>query len=150
MLAASKYTATTPVPVLDPGNGKTEMARLWTYVRDDRPAGRDAAWAVWFTYSEDRKGEHPKHHLNLFSGVLQADAYAGFHHLYEGGRIVEAACWAHVQRNFFDIHVAHGSAIAGEAIQRIGKLYDIEREIRGQAAHLRCEIRQTRARPPDG
>ena len=48
--------------------------------------------AVWFTYSADRKGEHPKQHLSLFSGVLQADAYAGFHHLYEGGRIVEAAC----------------------------------------------------------
>ena len=100
---------------------------------------------MWFTYSEDRKGEHPKQHLSLFSGVLQADAYAGFHHLYEGGRIVEAACWAHVRRKFYDIHVAHGSAIAGEAIQRIGKLYDNEREIRGRAADLRCEIRQARA-----
>jgi transposase len=103
--------------------------------------------AVWFTYSEDRKGEHPKQHLSLFSGVLQADAYAGFHHLYEGGKIVEAACCAHVRRKFYDTHVAHGSAIASEAIQRIGKLYDIGREIRGQAANLRCEIRQTRARP---
>ena len=52
-----------------------------------------------------------------------------------------------VRRKFYDIHVAHGSAIAGEAIQRIGKLYDIEREIRGKAAELRCEIRQARARP---
>jgi transposase len=148
VLAASKIHADdTPVPVLAPGTGKTKTARLWTYVRDDRPAGSDVPPAVWFTYSEDRKGEHPKQHLSLFSGVLQADAYAGFHHLYEGGRIVEAACWAHVRRKFYDIHVAHGSAIAGEAIQRIGKLYDIEGEIRGQAAHLRCEIRQTRARP---
>ena len=148
VLAASKIHADdTPVPVLAPGTGKTKTARLWTYVRDDRPAGSDVPPAVWFTYSEDRKGEHPKQHLSLFSGVLQADAYAGFHHLYEGGRIVEAACWAHVRRKFYDIHVAHGSAIAGEAIQRIGKLYDIEREIRGQAANLRCEIRQTRARP---
>src|ERR1700683_2384776 len=148
VLAASKIHADdTPVPVLAPGTGKTKTARLWTYVRDDRPAGSDVPPAVWFTYSEDRKGEHPKQHLSLFSGVLQADAYAGFHHLYEGGRIVEAACWAHVRRKFYDIHVAHGSAIASETIQRIGKLYDIEREIRGQAAHLRCEIRQTRARP---
>ena len=148
VLAASKIHADdTPVPVLAPGTGKTKTARLWTYVRDDRPAGSDVPPAVWFTYSADRKGEHPKQHLSLFSGVLQADAYAGFHHLYEGGRIVEAACWAHARRKFYDIHVAHGSAIAGEAIQRIGRLYDIEREIRGQAAHLRCEIRQTRARP---
>ena len=97
--------------------------------------------------SKIESAEHPKQHLSLFSGVLQADAYAGFHHLYEAGRIVEAACWAHVRRMFYDIHVAHGSAIASEAIQRIGKLYDIERENRGQAASLRCEIRQTRARP---
>ena len=93
VLAASKIHADdTPVPVLAPGTGKTKTARLWTYVRDDRPAGSDVPPAVWFTYSEDRKGEHPKQHLSLFSGVLQADAYAGFHHLYEGGRIVEAAC----------------------------------------------------------
>jgi transposase len=148
VLAAAKLHADdTPVPVLAPGTGKTKIARLWTYVRDDRPAGSDVPPAVWFAYSQDRKGEHPKQHLNLFAGVLQADGYAGFHHLYEGGRIVEAACWAHVRRKFYDIHVAHGSAIAGEAIQWIGKLYDIEREIRGQAAKLRCEIRQTRARP---
>jgi transposase len=148
VLAASKIHADdTPVPVLAPGTGKTKTARLWTYVRDDRPAGSDVPPAVWFRYTEDRKGEHPKQHLNSFTGVLQADAYAGFHHLYEGGRIVEAACWAHARRKFYDIHVAHGSAIAGEAIQRIGKLYDIEREIRGQAPGLRCEVRQARVRP---
>src|SRR6202034_4562318 len=94
------HTDDTPVPVLGPGRGKTKTARLWTYVRDDRPAGSDEPPAVWFTYSEDRKGEHPKQHLSLFSGVLQADAYAGFHHLSEGARIVEAACWAHVRRKF--------------------------------------------------
>jgi transposase len=148
VLAASKiHGDDTPVPVLAPGTGKTKTARLWTYVRDDRPAGSDVPPAVWFTYTQDRKGEHPKQHLNSFTGVLQADAYAGFHHLYEGGRIVEAACWAHARRKFYDIHVAHASAIAGEAIQRIGKLYDIEREIRGQTADLRYEIRQARARP---
>jgi transposase len=148
VLAATKIHADdTPVPVLAPGMGKTKTARLWTYVRDDRPAGHDAPPAVWFTYSEDRKGEHPRQHLSKFAGILQADGYAGFHHLYEGGRIVEAACWAHVRRKFYDIHVANGSAIAAEAIQRIGTLYDIEREIRGKPAGLRCEVRQARARP---
>jgi transposase len=80
-------------------------------------------------------------------GILQADGYAGFHHLYEGGRIVEAACWAHVRRKFYDIQVATGSLIAAEAIQRIGALYDIEREIRGKPADLRCQVRQARAGP---
>ena len=63
---------------------------------------------------------HPRQHLSKFVGILQADGYAGFHHLYEGGRIVEAACWAHVRRKFYDIQVANGSLIAAEAIQRIG------------------------------
>jgi len=148
VLTASKLHADdTPIPVLAPGMGKTKTARLWTYVRDDRPAGEQIPPAVWFAYSEDRKGEHPKHHLSKFSGILQADGYAGFHHLYEGGRIVEAACWAHVRRKFYDIHVANGSGIAAEAIKRIGALYDIEREIRGKPIDIRLEVRHTRARP---
>jgi transposase len=148
VLAASKLHADdTPVPVLAPGTGKTKTGRLWTYVRDDRAAADDAPPAVWFSYSEDRKGEHPKQHLSSFSGILQADGYAGFHHLYEGGRIVEAACWAHVRRKFYDIQLANGSAMAAEAVKRIGTLYDIEREVRGKPAALRTETRQARARP---
>src|SRR6201996_7288635 len=148
VLAAGKLHADdTPVPVLAPGTGKAKTGRLWTYVRDDRPAGEKTPPAVWFAYSEDRKGEHPRQHLSQFAGILQADAYAGFHHLYEGGRIMEAACWAHVRRKFYDIQVAHGSATAAEAVLRIGKLYDIERELRGQQAILRRETRQLRAKP---
>ncbi len=148
VLAASKLHADdTPVPVLAPGMGKTKTARLWTYVRDDRPTAESTPPAVWFAYSEDRKDEHPKQQLSKFSGILQADGYAGFYHLYEGGRIVEAACWAHVRRKFYDMHVANGSPIAAEAIERIGVLYDVECEIRGKPACARCEIRQTRARP---
>src|SRR5215468_3508443 len=71
-----------PVPVLAPGLGKTKTGRLWTYVRDDRPAGDQTAAAVWFAYSPDRKGEHPKEHLKNFRGTLQADGYAGFDQLY--------------------------------------------------------------------
>jgi transposase len=90
----------TPVPVLSPGLGKTKLVRLWTYVRDDWPAGDATPPAVWFAYSPDRKGEHPKAHLRSFTGTLQADGYAGFDALYESGCIREAACWAHVRRKF--------------------------------------------------
>jgi transposase len=136
----------TPMPVLAPGNGKTKTGRLWTYVRDDRPAGEQAAPAVWFAYSEDRRGEHPRQHLKNFTGALQADAYAGFHHLY-GNHIYEAACWAHARRKFHDIHLAHASPTTTEALARIGALYAIEDEIRGKPVDLRLSIRQTRARP---
>jgi transposase len=137
----------TPVPVLSPGRGRTKIGRLWTYVRDDRPAGVDTAPAVWFAYSPDRKGEHPRQHLKDFRGVLQADAYAGFGHLYGTGAIHEAACMAHARRKYHDIHEVHPSPITTEALDRIGALYGIEREIRGQTAEQRREIRQARAKP---
>lgn len=147
VLAGRKLHADdTPIPVLSPGSGKTRTGRLWTYVRDDRPAGDETAPAVWFTYSEDRKGEHPRQHLKTFKGALQADAYAGFHHLY-GDDIYEAACWAHARRKFHEIHVVHASPTTTEALARIGALYAIEEEIRGKPADLRLSIRQSRARP---
>ncbi len=137
----------TPVPVLAPGLGKTKTGRLWTYVRDDRPAGDATPPAVWFAYSPDRKGEHPEQHLREFRGILQADAYAGFNHLYEDGRIQEAACWAHVRRKFYDLQVAHQSPVAQEALERIAALYAIETEIRGRPPRERREVRLARARP---
>ena len=137
----------TPLPVLDPGRGKTKTARLWTYVRDDRPAGSQDAPAVLFRYSPDRRGEHPKTHLAAFAGILQADAYAGFGHLYEGKRIREAACWAHARRAFYDLHQANQSPVATEALERIGKLYEIEAHIRGRPPAERVQIRQARAGP---
>jgi transposase len=136
-----------PVPVLEPGNGKTKTGRLWTYVRDDRPAGSEAPPAVWFSYSPDRKGEHPARHLQNYVGILQADGYAGFNKLYQTGRIVEAACWAHVRRKFHDLYQAHRSPIANEALERIGQLYGIEQEIRGRSPAERKEVRQARSRP---
>jgi hypothetical protein len=147
MAAHKLHGDDTPVPVLAPGTGKTKTGRLWTYVRDDRPAGSDVAPAVWFAYSPDRKGEHPEAHLSGFRGTLQADGYAGFNRVYEKGSIQEAACWAHVRRKFFDLQQAHASPVASEALARIGQLYAIESEIRGRPPSERCEARQARTRP---
>ncbi len=108
----------TPVQVLMPGNKKTKTGRLWAYVRDDRNAGSALAPAVWFAYSPDRKGIHPQTHLACFSGVLQADAYAGFNELYRNGGITEAACWAHARRKIHDVHVRIPSALTEEAPSR--------------------------------
>jgi transposase len=144
--AAKLHGDDTPVPVLCPGRGTTKTGRLWTYVRDDRPAGSTDPPAALFRYSPDRKGERPREHLASFRGVLQADAYAGFERLY-GERIQEAACWAHVRRKFYDLHVAHASPIAEAALAKIGELYAIEAEIRGRPAEERTAQRQTRAGP---
>ncbi len=148
VMAASKLHADdTPVPVLAPGQGKTKTGRLWTYVRDDRPAGDTASPAVWFAYSPDRKGEHPARHLEKFHGTLQADAYAGFNQLYENGRIEQAACWAHVRRKFYDLQQAHASPTATEALERIGALYRIEEPVRGRPPDERRQVRQEQAKP---
>src|ERR1700690_2861026 len=147
MSAQKLHADDTPVPVLAPGLGRTKTGRLWTYVRDDRPAGDQTPPAVWFAYSPDRKGEHPKTHLSQFRGTLQADGYAGFDQIYEAGHIQEAACWAHVRRRFYDLQVAHKSPVAAEALERIGALYAIEKEIRGRSPGERREIRDIRSRP---
>jgi transposase len=148
MAAGKVHADDTPVPVLAPGNGRTKTGRLWTYVRDDRPAGSMAAPAVWFAYSPDRKGEHPERHLRTFRGALQADAYAGFNQLYkEDGRIQEVACWAHVRRKFYDLQEAHASPIAREALERIAALYAIEKEIRGRPPDERQQVRMLRSWP---
>jgi Transposase IS66 family len=138
VLSAVKLHAdNTPVPVLAPGQENTKTLRLWTYVRDDRPAGGVTPPAVWFAYSPDRKGEHPRAHLHQFTGTLQADGYAGFEQIHETGCIQEAACWADVRRKFYDLQVAHKSPVAAEAFERIGALYTIEKEqVAGHSRHV--------------
>jgi transposase len=148
VLAATKLHADdTPIPVLAPGNGKTKTARLWTYVRDDRPSAGVAPAAVWFAYTPDCKGIHPQTHLANFKGVLQADAYAGFNALYVDGTIQEAACWAHARRKFYELHEARPSPLTTEALRRIAELYVIEAEIRGKPPHERQRVRLARAKP---
>ena len=138
----------TTVPVL--AKGKTRTGRLWTYVRDDRPfAGPDPPAAVFF-YSRDRGGEHPEQHLASYAGLMQADAYAGFNRLYEANRkpgpIVEAACWAHARRKFFDLARISKAPIAIEAVERIDVLFAIEREINGMTPQERVRVRNERSR----
>lgn len=152
VLAGSKLHADdTPVPVLQPGRGTTKHGRLWTYVRDDRASACADPPAVWFAYSPDRKGIHPRTHLKDFKGVLQADGYAGFDQLFNEADaqhpIKEAACWAHARRKFYDIHQATQSPIALEALNRIGELYAIEEQIRGHSADTRQRARMQQAIP---
>ena len=148
VMAASKLHADdTPVPVLEPGRGRTKTGRLWVYVRDDRPSGSDDPPAAFYRYSPDRKGERPQAHLEPFTGVLQADAYAGFSELYRTNRIAEAACWAHARRKIYDVHAATASPIAEAALQWIAALYEIEDRARGRPPDERRRLRQAEAAP---
>jgi len=134
----------TPVPVLDPGRGRTKTGRLWSYARDDRPWQGPLPPAVVYVYSENRQGVHPRSHLAKFAGVLQVDGYTGFNRV---GSVELAFCWAHVRRKFFDFHHATGSPIAAEALRRIAELYQIEARLRGGPPDQRARIRQAESRP---
>jgi len=153
----------TTVPVL--AKGKADTARLWTYVRDDRPFGGTDPPAAVFHYSRNRGGEHPQGHLAGYSGILQADAYGGYGKLYEPGRrpgpITEALCWSHARRKFFELadieaaarrkakgaKAAAISPLALEAVRRIDALFDIERDINGAGAERRLAVRHERSLP---
>ena len=143
----------TPVPVLDPGRGKTKTGRLWVLVRDERAWGSTAPPAAFYRYSADRKGEHAEVLLGSCRGFLHADAYAGFGGLYEPdpatgqARLVEVACWSHARRKLYDVHQATASPIARDALDRIAELFAIEKAIRGQPSDRRLAVRQERARP---
>ncbi len=137
----------TPVRMLAPGTGKTQTARLWTYVRDERPWAGPAPPAPLYRFSPDRKGAHPARHLAGFEGWMHADGYAGFKELYSSKDIREVACLAHVRRKFVDVHRSQGSAIAEEAIARIAELYAVEKAIRGSAPDERERARQEHAGP---
>jgi len=132
----------TTVPVL--AKGKTVTGRLWTYVRDDRPFAEPAPPAAIFYYSRDRGGDHPKTHLAAYSGILQADAYAGYNDLYvplrKPGPVMEAGCWAHARRNFFKLAEVARAPLAVEAVRRIDALFDAERAINGLPAEQRLAV----------
>lgn len=135
----------TPVSMLSPGSGKT--ARLWAYVRDERP-GRAPRYRRRGTGSRPTAGRlRPLDHLGSFEGWMHADGYAGFEDLYRSERVREVACMAHIRRKFFDVHAAQGSAVAAEALQRIAALYAVEQQVRRQPPDRRAEVRQARASP---
>lgn len=143
----------TPVPVLDPGRGRTKIGRLWVAVRDERPWGSGVPPAVFYRYSADRKAEHAEALLEGCGGYLHADGYAGFGSLYEPNpitgtsRMTEVACWAHVRRKIFEVHEAHGSAAARDLLERMAALFKIEADIRGRSPEERRALRSEHAVP---
>jgi transposase len=143
----------TPVPVLDPGRGKTKTGRLWVAVRDERPWGSAVPPAVFYRYSPDRKAEQAEALLKDCRGFLHADAYSGFNTLYRPdpltghARLVEVACWAHARRKLYEVHAATKSPAAEELLERIGELFAVEDGIRGRPPHERQAARVERSAP---
>src|SRR3712207_3849564 len=146
------WTDDTTIRVLAPGRGRTRQGRFWVYAFDPRPWGGTGPPAAFYRYSPDRKGERPREHLAGYAGWLHADAYAGHGALTaaKGGkppRIAHVACWAHARRELFKAYETTKSAIAEEALRRIGELYAIEAAINGQSPEQRRAARQAQSKP---
>jgi transposase len=162
VLAAERLHADdTTVPLLAKGGTKT--ARLWTYLRDDRPFGGGAPPAALYYFSTDRRKEHPTRHLTGWTGILQADAYGGYNDLYRADHkpvpVLSALCWSHARRKFFELADIKGTArkgkkvaeeispVALEAVKRFDAIFDVEREINGLTAEARHDARQRQVAP---
>ena len=137
----------TPVKMQAPGQKKTKTARVWTYVRDERPWSGSSPPCAWYQFTIDRKGEHPVSHLAGYRGWVHADGYSGFNGLFGQDKADEMACMAHVRRKFVDVFASQGNAIAEEAIRRIAELYAVEKNVRGKSHDARVALRQSRSKP---
>jgi transposase len=143
----------TPVPVLEPGRGKTRTGRLWTAVRDERPWGSLIPPAAFYQYSPDRTGARAENLLEGCKGYLHADAYAGFNRLYDPDpktgqpSLIEVSCWAHARRKIYDVYEATKSPVALDLLERMGKLFDIERLINGKPPDERIRTRTQQSVP---
>lgn len=137
----------TPVPVLDPGRGRTKTGRLWVYAREQRGWGGPEPPAAVYLFAPDRRAERPASHLENFKGVLHVDGYAGFETLAGKGDVALAACWSHTRRRFYEVAQATNAPIATEALRRIAELYAIEADVRGQSPAHRLAARHNRSKP---
>ncbi len=158
VLAAERLHADdTTVPLL--AKYKTEIARIWDYVRDDRPFNGSGAPALMCRYSRNRKGEHPRAHLAGYTGILQVDRYAGFNQMFEPGwadkAMTRANCWAHGRRELFKLVDVAGqlkrnkkgsapliSPLAREGLEMIDEIFAAERDIIGKTAEERLRVRK--------
>ncbi|RWP30322.1 IS66 family transposase [Mesorhizobium sp.] len=143
---ARVYADETTLPTLSPGSGKTKTAWLWTYARDDRTFGGTAPPMVAYLFEDSRSGDCVERHLSGYTGLLQVDGWGAYNRLAEakraGGPLTLAACWAHLRRKFYELHVSGVSHVASETVERMAELWAVEEEIRGQDPDVRRSARQ--------
>ena len=137
----------TPVPVLDPGRGRTKTGRLWVYAREQRAWGGPEPPAAVYLCAPDRKAERPASHLERFSGVLHVDGYAGFEPLAQKGDVVLAAYWSHTRRKFYDVAQATNAPIAAEALRRTAHFMPSNLTLTVGRLHSGLRTRHCRSKP---
>nr|WP_323032186.1 IS66 family transposase [Brachymonas denitrificans] len=132
----------TPVKLLKPGSRATHKAYLWAYT----PSQFEGLNAVVYDFTEGRTGAHAREFFGDWTGSLVCDDYVGYKACFTQG-IIEVGCMAHARRKFFDLHAASQSPVAAQALESIGSLYAIERELKDLSLEERLRQRQQVAKP---
>jgi hypothetical protein len=136
----------TPMPVLDPGRGRTKICQFWAHAIDDRPWGGPSPPAVAYVFAPGRGKNEIAAQLIDFAGTLQVDGYQVYKSLAAdkrpAGTIQLAFCLAHARRKFVTVYKETKSPFAHEVITRIAAIYAIEARVRGTSAEIRLAARQ--------
>ena len=136
----------TRLPTLAPGAGKTKTGWLWAYARDDSPFGGASPPMVAYRFEDSRGGECVARHLEGYRGILQVDGYAAYNRLAQSAGandgVTLAACFAHVRRKFYELHVNGSSELATKTVTTMAKLWQNEDEVRGRPPEVRVELRR--------
>ena len=125
----------TTIRVLQPGAGRTHTGRVWVYSH-----GPD----VFYDYTPTRAGRWCVERLRGFQGHVICDDYAGHNQLFKLGEAIEANCWAHARRKFFD---CGDTRDAPAILEIIGRLYAVEKDIADRPPDERRRIRQEQSTP---
>jgi transposase len=151
LASARLFVDETHVKVLAPGMGSTRTGYFWTIAQDDRGHGGAGMPGVVYSYMSNRTRDCAEQLLGGFHGFVQCDGYGAYKHIEkadrEGGPGTLVFCWAHVRRGFFEIAKGGNAPIAEEALARIAKLYQTEKEVRGQSPPMRLAARQQHSKP---
>jgi transposase len=129
----------------EPGRAAESQSYMWLY-----RTGSQGPPIVLYEYQQTRSGEHPRNFLKGFKGYLHADGYAGYHDIPD---VTLCGCWAHLRRKFDEAlkglppRKRSSGSRANEALDRINRLFAIERELKRCTPEERLQIRNLKSRP---
>lgn len=147
----------TPLPLLDPGAGKTKKAYVWAWARshhDPNPGvvyefclGRGAQYPIAFL-----GGKGPPSPEAPWNGTLITDQYAGYNGVLDAKvypHRKSAACAAHARRRFEELSRGgnSASAVATEALRRWARIYHAEAAFAEMSDDERRHARQSVSKP---
>ena len=133
----------TPVNMLDPGAGRTKRAYVWAYAR----SGFDALPGVAYDFCVGRDAKYPMAFLQDWSGTLVRDEHKGYESVFKIGGRVAAGCLAHARRKFDELIKINQSPVALLAVQRIARIYCVEKAARELTSDERLVMRQQESQP---